>query len=192
MTSGDFQPLSQVPPPTEFSGIPDTPSKWPTVIGVIGIILASLGLFGGCCGVAYPWLWPFYLDFLSNQPNITQDQIDQIVASQPPVWWMLVGGIMGLILAIWLLVASINLLRRRRRAVSATVAWAIVQIVWGFTSVGINVYLQLSSPAGSDPTQALGSGFGMCCGLMIGVAWPAFVLIWLLRAKTKADTSTWM
>ena len=51
--SAPFTPPTQAPPP------PVRASVWPTVVGIIGIIYASLGLFGTFCGLAFFFRFAF-------------------------------------------------------------------------------------------------------------------------------------
>jgi hypothetical protein len=78
-------------------------SQTPTVLGVIGIIWAVISLL--CT-----------LNFFGDA------QIQAKVYST-------VSAVLGLLLGLWLLLGSINLLRRKRSARSLLVSWSIIKIV---------------------------------------------------------------
>ena len=81
-------PANALAPPSEIGEMPQPPSSWPTAFGIVGIILASLGLLGGCCSLLTPAIWPRYLDMMSNM-NIPEEQMQIIRASQPPAYRLL-------------------------------------------------------------------------------------------------------
>ena len=57
-------------PPVQSMQLPEKPSKWPMVFGVIGIILGALGLLGSCCGVISPLVWPRYIQWLESMEGV--------------------------------------------------------------------------------------------------------------------------
>ena len=79
-------PAMTPPPPVQSEPYPEKPPSWPTVFGVIGIILASFGLLGGCCGLFMPLAWPHYIAWLEGMEGIPQEQIDMAKAFdiEPP------------------------------------------------------------------------------------------------------------
>ena len=82
---------------------PAARSAMPTVLGVIGIVWASFGLL---C-------------------NFTIFGNDQYVA-----WaFIIVSFVLTLLLSLWLLLGSINLLRRKCSGRSQLVSWAVVEII---------------------------------------------------------------
>ena len=50
-------PVHGMSPPTEVAAyaVPERPSSWPIVVGIIGIALAALDLLGGCGGLVTPF-----------------------------------------------------------------------------------------------------------------------------------------
>ena len=105
-------PPAMAPPSEMGDMVPERP-KWPTVIAVSGIVLASLGFFGGCCGLLVPFITNWSMSMASSGGNMSQEQVDKILAAQPPVAWIILASLVGLALSTLLLVGSIGLARRR-------------------------------------------------------------------------------
>ena len=182
-------------PPVQSMQLPEVPSKWPTVFGVVGIILAALGLFGGCCGMIVPLAMPRYIAWLESQPNVPQEQIDLTKASMPPVVWTLLAGLVGLALGTILLIGAIRLLRRRSSGVGLCKFWAWVTIPWSIVGFVIGMYLQMQVPKGSQQMgaagQYIGLAFGGCWVLVMGVGLPLFMLYWFTREPVRAEIAAW-
>ncbi len=180
-------------PPSEMGEMVPVPSSWPIAIGIIGIVLASLGLFGGCCGLVSPLMMNFFKGMASG--NMPQQRIDQIFASQPPTMWIIPASLVGLALSTLMLVGCIGLTRRRAGGVSLCKAWAWINIPWTLIVLVVGSYFQLRVPAGA---QQMGAGFqyfgvviGACYGLSFGVGFPLFLLIWFARRPVKDDIAAW-
>jgi len=98
------QPPSMSPPMAAETRLPEQKSSWPTVVGVIGIVLASLGLLSSVCGgiwlAVQPLLPP---EFTASQPDL----------GRAYVVMQIVGYVVALPMSIWLLVASIGVMKRR-------------------------------------------------------------------------------
>lgn len=176
---------------------PAAPSKWPTVFGIIGIIVASLGLVGVCCILASPVATPFFINMMEQQGNAAQDQIDAMKASVVPLWYAAPAAVVTLALSVLLMTVSIGLLRRREKAVGLAKTWAVLEIIWVLVSTPVSIWMQLQAqarmPAGSPQAMSpmIGLVFGTCVGLVLGVGLPVFALIWLNRAKVKDDVARW-
>ena len=108
--------------------MPSKRSSWPTVLGVIGIVLASLGLLGGFCGLLGGLFMSSFLDMMAS--SMPEDQRAELVASMPVGGYMLVEGIAGLALGLMLLVGSIRLVKRRASCRSMLNTWALVSILY--------------------------------------------------------------
>lgn len=200
MTNANWQqPQGMMTPPVDFEGVPDQPSKWPTVVGVIGIVLASIGLLCGCAGYfAVPLQrWGMSMQSQSGIANPVAEAQLKVAEQYQIVTYVLTT--IGLALSAWLLFAAINLLRRRRSARGALMGWAIASIV----ALALNMTFQvLMMQAMVDELNAAGEGqraneiwmglaFGGCFGLIFGLTYQVFILIWFSRAKIKAEVSTW-
>ena len=143
-------------PPSEVGELPPDPSRWPTVIGVSSIILASLGLAGGCCGMASPFISGFFLDMAADGGQMSAAQLEQMRAAQPPILWVIPASLIGLALATLLLLAAIAILRRRSTGVTLCKIWAWINIPWAAISIIATAYFQLRVP---PEGQQMGAGF---------------------------------
>lgn len=174
----------------------DSPSRWPIKLGVLGILMATLGF---CCGsvfTAYPFLWPMYQDWLGglDVPEPQAAKIEAVLAYEPPLVFSIVGGVVALGLAVVLLVGSIQLIRRR--AVGATLCrtWGWITIPWTAASFVLNLVLLSREP--EEVRQAIGGGtiglaLNACVVIVIGIAIPMFVILWLMRDRIKDEIAEW-
>jgi hypothetical protein len=182
-------------PPIEEPMLPEQPAKWPTVFGVIGIILASLGLLGGCCGALAPLAMPRYIAWLEAQEGMPQEQIDIMKASMPPVAWTMLASLVGLAVSIILLMGAIKILRRRSAGIGLCKFWAWFTIPWSLVGFAVNLMLQMRVPTSSQPAGAVGKyislGFGGCWVLVLGVGLPLFALYWFTREPVRAEIRDW-
>lgn len=196
MTNGDWQPLSQVPPPTEFSGMPETPSKWPTVIGTISIILGALGLVCYGCGTLNTAGSSSFSSMLPEDqrpPPVPAAQL-AVQITQMCVTWLL---------SAWLLAAGIGLVKRRRWARPHHLGWAVAKIVVAVVGTAISfIFIQDSvrqindamSQQGPPPftvTEELVTVV-MIAVMIWFLIYPIFLLLWFSRRKIKAEVAAWL
>lgn len=184
-------------PPSEMGDLIPERSRWPTVIGVIGILLAAFGLFGGCCGMVMisPPVQDFFLGMAAGSGNVSQEEIDAMKAAQPPMLWIIPATLFGMALSTLLLTGCIGLARRRAGGVKRCTVWAWISIPWTVIGMVVGVYIQLQVPASA---QQMGAGFqyffiavGTCFALTTGVGFPMFMLIWFARQSVKDDVAAW-
>jgi len=187
------------PPTSGEMLIEERPTKWPTVIGVIGIVLASLGLLCGCVGYFQLPLqrWGAKMQEQSGQPIVlTEVQIK--VAEQFHIATLVLLTI-GMLLTLWLLIGSIKLVRRRRSARPNLIGWAMASILMLALNLGLQ-YLMFQAPVDEltrrGETQFvnqlwIGVAIGGCFGIAFGLALQVFTLIWFSRAKIKAEVEQW-
>ncbi len=184
--------MSTMPPvmPIELPA----PTKWPTAIGVIGIIVASLGIvFSACCGLGLPFYMPAMVELMKQDPNMTQEKIDATMASIPPAAYMVPMSLLGLGISILLMVGSIGLLRRREKAVKLLKIWAWTDLAYSLAGLPIQFMFGMRGTQypGASPADMVGPISGLCCGGLLGLAFPVFVLIWLSRQASKDEILAW-
>ena len=192
MDTADTTPPSMTPP-TDIGEPPDVPSRWPMVFGVIGIIIASFGLLGGCCGIGLASMWPAYVDWLSN--FVADDKmIEAMRLMRPPLAWTVLSGILGLVIAVLLMIGSIRLIRRNASGVTVCKIWAWINIPWTLIAVPVSIMIQPQMPPdlqqGALGMQA-GAVIGPCIGVVWGLAFPIVMLIWFARRAIKDDVRGW-
>ena len=183
-------PYAPAVPPTTPGALPQMVplSKWPKVLGIIAIIWGAIGALGAAWGLIGMNVMS---GFMRNAPPQVLAQMERMRG------WMITANAVNLPLALLLLLAGIGLCNRRRWGVATARTWAVLNMLLGTFSMAIGWHLQQVSFQ-SNPTLAGGGGFvrviqvvGLVFGLAAGWAPPVFTLIWLSRAKIKAETATW-
>ena len=134
MTNGDTPepagPHGKTPPPADVGPLVAKRTRWPVIFGILGIIVASLGLMGGCCGLAYPFLWTPYANWVSSLDAVPEEAKQAVQAMKPPMLWSVASGLIGLSLGVTLLIGSIKLIGRRPKGVTLCKVWAWITIPW--------------------------------------------------------------
>lgn len=188
-----------VMPPMQPGGMqmPEQRSAWPTVIGIIAIVLGSLGILGGCWGLATPWFLGVIKDIVPPGQATGMEFVEEWRA------WTVINSLVGTGVAILLLFAGIGLRRCRRWAVPTCVTWAVVKMLFVVVNSVLMYMIQrpgLEAMAQQNPGMSgMGSGFlvligiiSVVFGILWGWAFPVFLLVWLSRAKIKAETAAWL
>src|SRR3954468_11066775 len=100
--------MSQMPPVDPVLDMPllDEPPAWPKVIGIISIVVASLGLACGVCGLANIALLPV-------MENMTKDKLGPMPAIMKPTGLQMALGVVQMGWPALLLGAGIATVRRR-------------------------------------------------------------------------------
>ncbi len=170
------QPPQQAPDPQPSQ--PPKRSAWPTVIGVISIVLAALGIV--CT--------PVSLGMQSVNPAQKQ-----MLRHFPDWWptWILASSVLGVGFGVLLLIAGILLLKRRPAGRTLHLLYAIASIVMGAVG-GVLTALALGEALGDLPGPArAGAIGGLAGGTCGGAAYPIFLLVWFFRGKVRADVAAW-
>jgi len=183
-------------PPTEAGppAVPPTESTWVTVIGIIGIVYASIGLFGGVCGLGGSAMMSFIPSMAPHGKSMPST-----VAMGP---WLILSNLAGMVLAIVLLVGAIGLLKRRPWSRGVLMGWAVADIVVTVLGLFASVVMQKAmfaemarqqhgAPPGTENMMFVGVLFGACFGLIWGWGPPIFTLIWFSRAPIKQEVAGW-
>ncbi len=198
--TGPGRYISPPAPPTEvgYAETPPKQSSWPTIIGVIAIVLGAGGALIGCFGA----LSPFFLDaMMSAMPPQAGQQAIQDVAKDWMAWTIPIA-LVSVVLALLLLIGGIGLLKRRPWASKTCVAWAIIRILLVAVNSGVGYVIQQKTwdiMSQQDPNlSALPAGFTggilaatVVFNLLWGWALPVFMLIWFSRRKIKDEVVGW-
>lgn len=150
-----------------------------TAVGIIGIILGSLGLVVGLCGVGLGAAMPAMRGFVKNQggndPNLAKaaQDLDRI-----PVWFIFAEAAVGLFRGIGLLVGSVLVLKRSNFGRFLTLAMAVFGILAGLADNGLGLAMGFMEPSG-----LIGAGFG----ILFGLAFAVFAFVVLLSPKNAAE-----
>jgi hypothetical protein len=188
-------------PPThgEFVDMDSPATKWPTVIGVIGIVLGALGVVCGCAGLFSVPLqrWGVEMQSQAGQSNPVAEA--QLAAAEQFQIGTIVLVALGTILTVFLLWGSISLVRRQRSSRTTLMGWAMASLFVMMLNIALQILIYRAASdslvQGGDSDRMaelwLGAGFGACFGLVFGLALQAFVLIWFSRKKIIAEVAEW-
>ncbi len=183
--SAAFTPPTQAPPPLVRASV------WPTVVGIIGIIYASLGLFGTFCGLAFLFILLSYADWLESF-GIPEQEVQEMQASMSPVSWTVLASMVGLALASLLFVGAVRLLRRQASGARLCALWSWMIIPWSIIATVITLVFHLNAPAPSGGQGAqIGIAIVTVIGVVVGLVFPVFVVIWFARPTIKSQVAQW-
>ena len=146
----------------------------PTAVTVIGIIGIVLGLPLLCCnllGLGAAGLLP-QLAELTQQSGEQSPELQQMLDNPAFVRYTMVSAVVGLVLSVWMIVASVLLLGMKPIGYTLMMTNAGVQLAWAIvgTIVGIAI-------VGADATSLISVPFQ--------IAFPVAVLIVLTRPNIK-------
>ncbi len=182
---------------------PHSMTSWPTVIGVIGIVLAALTILGSIC------VFAFASNLLAGL--ISEEQ----QANMPPTLFStesVVSSIIGFIIALWLLFGSIGLIQRRGSSRGILNGWAIVAIIWTLISttwvlIDLNQASEQTNEAvADDPSMSeserqqqkimesvnrITAQTSPICGGIFQLAWPIIVLCFINGSRRKQEMAAW-
>ncbi|HSW46695.1 MAG TPA: hypothetical protein VLM89_14125 [Phycisphaerae bacterium] len=165
------------------------PSKWPTVIGIIAVVLAAIGILGGVCGLVQSFV---------PRPGMPAG------AGGPAMEFhvtpmMTVLAVVGFAFSAGLLAIGIGLLKRRPWSVTLARFWAPLSILLAVCNFFVVHAMQKQmfeamADQGTPVPQGMAGGIAAgsaACGLMFGCAFPVFMLIWFARRKIKDEVAGW-
>jgi hypothetical protein len=139
------------------------------------------------------------------QEAADQDETDPeftAIIERMSSWGRISSGI-GMVVGIILLVASIMLLTRRRKATSLIKIWAIANVLVTILNLAVGLPIQMAfmeafQNSVGGPSQGMPAGIqstvvviGVVLGLAIGLAPSVFILIWFSRTRIKDEVAEW-
>ena len=135
---------------------------WHKPIGIIAIIVGSLGVLNGCWGTVAPKVMTMMA------PNLPSEMTGQFDVMNDFSGWTIASSLAGLLVALALLVAGIGVLRQRRWGVTAIQAWGAVKIplVVGSSILAYQVFQQTAvTMSQTQGMQAMPPGFMAAIGV---------------------------
>ncbi len=166
---------------------------WPKPIGVVGIIWGTVNI--GCMGCgAIGLMMPMFMG--SSMQQAFPDGMPPTLMNPPLTIWL--NYLVGLGLALLLIASGIVLLLRKPVArpmhlVYATIA--VIATIFGLYAgwqmqAEINAWCQ-QHPDTAYAKQAAASGIfqwvGLGLGIVLGLGWPVFLLIWFGLVKRDSQ-----
>lgn len=205
---------SSTPPPVSGLGTPaygstapwqpapvqSPQTSWPTVVGIIMIVLGALGSCINLWGVVAPVVMQALLSTTQDQDPSTQAAA-KAMAEHRVI--LTISGVMNLVLAAMLLTAGILLVKRSAGAARLSVIYAWLRIA-GAVLAGFATYqMQQTQVNHMMNTSAMPPNMSpqMFMNIMLvvtvvftvlwGWALPIFLLIWFNRRKIKDEVAGW-
>jgi hypothetical protein len=176
------------PIPADLEDFRPSP-KWPKVIGIISIAWASLGLVCGGCGVLFTQFGAGMV------PPEMKDQMPPM--TMIPMQWAQM--LLSVVLSFALIVAGGMLIARKPlgRTLHIWIAIASLLLLPFFVYIQSQVNARNMDWARDNPTvpaaKAMLDGgnpgqiIGYALAIVLGSAYPIFLLIWFLAVKRKAS-----
>lgn len=192
---------SSTAPPTEPGEVQALrpPESWPSAIGILGIIFAALGILGGACGVGGALLGTVFAGVVPEEARAQMEASMRYALPYPVLQWGV--QFVELVLAIVLLVGSIQILRRSRAGRGTLIAFSWLDLVANFLGAGVGLFVLQAqeamlrdNPDLARQAGALGPGAGMAMlagGFILACVWPVFLIIWFNREKVRDDIDRW-
>jgi pheromone shutdown protein TraB len=142
-----------------------------TVIGIIGIVLGILGLCCNIVGIVGAGSLPMLAE-MAQQSGEQSPELQQMLNNPALMRYTMVSAVVGLVLSVWMIVASILLLGMKPIGYTLMLSNAVVLLLWAIvgTIVGIAI-------VGADATSFI--------GVPLQIAFPVAVLVVLTRPNIK-------
>jgi hypothetical protein len=200
-TSPPYTAMPPVAPPDYAPGPYRSESGgWHKPIGIISIVLGVCGFVGGCVSALWPLLSPYFEEFARNvTPPGRTTGMEGFAEFTGAV---LATGLLAMAAGGLLVFAGIGTAKKRPWGPRLSVTWAIVKMIVVVLTLWLGWPMQKASMDSMQKNLGaapLGSGFyetamylGVVFGLLWGWAYPVFLLIWMSRAKVRAQVrDTW-
>lgn len=161
--------------------MPSAPPAWPKVVGIISIVLASLGLVCGVCGLIQNGM-----AFAQGGAEMQMPE-GKTMQMPAPSLLSIVLMALGWLWSLMLLTAGIMTVKRRANGRTLHIVYAGVSVFVGIASLIVSwMDAQRTIEAlSSEPNLAQMAGFikmmvflFMCIGAVFGLGYPIFCLIW--------------
>lgn len=165
-------------------------SRWPITIGTIGVILGVVLILDNVDDlVTLRWTAAEWQSLLG--PYIA----DWIARTLPPTGWRLLAAVVQIGLGGLLIVASVGLRRRSRAGVARCRLWAWLAIGWTAVTIAGGTLWLLRHAAEFPSLASPGVGgyvaFGLALALVLLLAFPVFLLVWLSLPHVRAEWQGW-
>ncbi len=199
-TNGDPQTPAAMTPPTELGDAPECRSGWPTMIGIIAVVFGVLGVLGGCSGLVFNVFAAIWGSSMQWMPEVQKAQFEVMRQYVVPTS---ISMVVATVVAAWLLVAGIGVLRRRPWSRGATVGWAVAKIIYAIPAYFLNkAQFEAMEQAAIDSGTPMPTGRiftimqsvvvpMMGCSMLWTWALPLFLIIWFRRASVKTEVERW-
>ena len=143
-----------------------------TVIGIFGIVLGLLSLCCNLIGLGAAGSLPMLAE-MAQQSGESADELQQMLNNPGLMRFTMVSAVLGLVLSVWTIVASILLLGMKPIGYTLMMANAVVLLLWAIVNTIVGIAI-----VGAQPSSFI--------SLPFQIAFPVAVLIVLTRPNIKA------
>ena len=195
--------MSQTPPPLPPQFPPTqggdfdlgTQRKsWPKVIGIFSIVWGSLGLVCNGCGLISQVFQSAMMNMMTQQQGANAQQIPPMPDVMKPTVLDFASMGAGIVICVVLIIAGSMLVARNPVARVAHLGYAGLSILVSLIGTALAVQKQTAIAAwakqnadnfwGKQQAQAGSFAFiGIGIAVLLGLAYPLFVLVWFLAVK---------
>jgi hypothetical protein len=170
----------------------ETPrTRWPTVLGVIGIIVAVLAFIDEIGELVRLFTW----SDADWARLMGAEAVELIKKAGPPLGLVVASAVINLELALLLFVGSILLLRRKRGGVICCKVWAWIVLPWLVIQLVLALtWLRdlLEALLQPDLMPTMGAVVaGVVFGFALVAVFPVFLLVWFARPNIRAEYTLW-
>ena len=166
-------------------------SRWPGVLGLVGIIIAVLMFWDALSDLITVFTWD-QQDWVRMLGAETAALIEKFA---PPLGYQVTSALINLELSILLFAASILLLRRRRAGVTLARVWAWLVLPWLAIQLLLVLTWMKQYLAGLlRPEWQVSEGTIVAWTVfvfLILAAYPVFLLVWLGRPAIRGEYAAW-
>ena len=142
-----------------------------TVISIIGIVLGILGLCCNLVGLGAAGSLPMLAE-MAQQSGESADELQQMLNNPRLMRFTMVSAVLGLVLSVWMIVASILLLGMKPIGYTLMMANAVVLLLWAIVNTIVGIAI-----VGAQPSSFISIPFQ--------IAFPVAVLVVLTRPNIK-------
>lgn len=183
---------------------PKRQAWWPSVIGGINIVLGSLAILGGLCGLLAMPLMSLMGNWADQKgedmPQMVRDQLDN--TSDYMVTITGVNLVLALI-AVLLIVSGIRLCKRHPSGPRLVFLWALLRIIAAIPQNIVSYILTaenmeaMRNELAAQPTQVPMTFLNatvylsLALGVVFAIAYPIFLLIWFRLRGVREEVARW-
>lgn len=188
--------LRPAPPTTPGPlSFPTRPPSWPSVFGILSIVLGAMAIIQGAYGVIAVLFMPGLFGLIPGSGVPMRAAMSQNMPFNIGV--QIATSLLGIVN----LLAGVWLVQRLPRGVPWLRTWAVLKVFFTLLSAMAGYYVQAGmmtavqqgSPAPGPPAGILSifAWLGVALAVMWGWAYPVTALIWLARPAVRAHVREW-
>jgi hypothetical protein len=174
-----------------MNGAEKRPSRWPGVLGTIGIIIAVLTFWDELSELIRLFTWGEE-DWARMLGAETARMVQEFA---PPLGFAIASAVINIELAILLFVGSVLLIRRSRAGVSCFRVWSFLVLPWlAIQLVLVLTWMRDHLSGLLQPDWQVAEAtivFWTVVAFMVIAIFPVFLLVWLARPVIQAEYSRW-